>query len=118
MPKAAEIAVISPNAELAVERPRRLGSSRSLSAVFLGDLQEDYEMHGRAIFDYVRKAFPLDYFKAMVSLSRTVRIEADVTNRFVAEKPRSREEILARVEAETGPEGRKAFEAFMNKVDQ
>jgi hypothetical protein len=90
---------------------------RVLSAAFLGDLQHHYEEKGYKIFDYIFENDPRAYFQALVGLSKVVRIEADVTTRQ-AEKPKSREEILARIEAETGKAGRIAFEKFMKATER
>jgi hypothetical protein len=50
-------------------------------------------------------------------LSKVVRIDADITTRQ-AEKPKSMEEILTRVEAETGKAGRVAFERFLKATER
>ena len=87
---------------------------RTLSAAFIADFQEDWEKHGRAIFELMREKFPDLYFTSIVKLAQIVRIEADVKTH--AAKPKTIEEVLQQVESEAGPEGRRAFEAFLHKM--
>jgi hypothetical protein len=54
------------------------------------------------------------YFASMVKLAQIVRIEADVS--LKEPKPKTIEEVLQRVEHETGVEGRRAFEGFLKKM--
>ena len=62
----------------------------------------------------MREQFPDLYFASIVKLAQIVRIEADVKTH--AAKPKTVEEVLQQVEAEGGPEGRKAFEGFLKKM--
>ena len=59
---------------------------------------------------------PLAYFTALVGLSKIVRVQADVTHRDGSKPKSSIDEILERVEEQTGKEGRAAFEKFLAKV--
>ncbi|HWX36606.1 MAG TPA: hypothetical protein VNZ53_55480, partial [Steroidobacteraceae bacterium] len=59
---------------------------------------------GYKIFDWVLETNPLAYFTALVSLSKIVRVRADVSHRD-GSKPRSVDEILQRVEEQNGKEG-------------
>jgi len=45
--------------------------SKMLSASFLADLQEDYELYGKGIFALMRARFPTKYFDALVSLAKS-----------------------------------------------
>ena len=51
---------------------------------------------------------------SIVKLAQIVRIEADVS--LKEPKPKTIEEVLQRVEHETGVEGRRAFEVFLKKM--
>ena len=51
---------------------------------------------------------------SIVKLAQIVRIEADVS--LKEPKPKTIEEVLQRVEHETGVEGRRAFEGFLKKM--
>jgi hypothetical protein len=96
--------------------PARSPSSISvISGSFLGDLQRHYERVGYKVFDQILETNPLEYFKALVQLSKVTRIQAEVTHRD-GEKPRSVEEILDKVEQRTGKEGRAAFMQFLMQV--
>jgi hypothetical protein len=75
-----------------------------------GDFQRHYDEKGYN-FDWVLETNPLAYFTALVGLSKIVRVPADVSHRD-GSKPRSVDEILQRVEEQTGKEGRAAFEKF------
>ncbi len=108
--KDAEIAII-PGNPLVLRGARNV---RTLSAAFLADLQEDWEKHGKDIFPVMREKFPDLYFAGMVKLAQIVRIEADVQHTIT--KPRTVAEVLAQVEQQTGPVGRRAFEGFLREM--
>jgi hypothetical protein len=82
---------------------------------FLGDFQRHYDEKGYKIFDWVLETNPLAYFTALVGLSKIVKVPADVTHRD-GSKLRSIDEVLQKVEEQTGKEGRAAFEKFLAKV--
>ena len=96
---------------LAAMPPRNV---RTLSAAFIADLQEDWEKYGTQILELMREKFPDLYFASIVKLAQIVRIEADVS--LKEPKPKTIEEVLQRVEHETGVEGRRAFEGFLKKM--
>jgi hypothetical protein len=110
--KDAEIAVI-PGNPLVLRGARNV---RTLSAAFIADLQEDWEKYGTQILELMREKFPDLYFASIVKLAQIVRIEADVS--LKEPKPKTIEEVLQRVEHETGVEGRRAFEGFLKKMDK
>ena len=91
-----------------------LWKPRTLSAAFIADLQEDWEKYGTQILELMREKFPDLYFASIVKLAQIVRIEADVS--LKEPKPKTIEEVLQRVEHETGVEGRRAFEGFLKKM--
>jgi len=94
---------------------RRNSNVQVLSGKFLGDFQRHYDQKGYTIFDWIFETYPLAYFTALVGLSKIVRVQADVSHRD-GSKPRSIDEILQKVEEQTGKEGRAAFEKFLAKV--
>jgi hypothetical protein len=104
-----------PEPELTKPIVRSVGNARTLSSKFLGDLQRQYDEKGYKVIELVYENHPLKYFLTLVALSKVVRIEADVTHRD-GSKPQSIDEILDRVEAQTGPAGRAAFAKFMQKI--
>jgi hypothetical protein len=108
--KDSEIAVI-PGNPLVLRGARNV---RTLSAAFIADLQQDWEKHGRVIFEIMRRQHPDRYFEALVKLAQIVRIEADVQHTIT--KPRTVAEVLAQVEQQTGPVGRRAFEGFLRQM--
>ena len=108
--KDAEIAVI-PGNPLVLRGARNV---RTLSAAFIADLQEDWEKYGTQILELMREEFPDLYFASIVKLAQIVRIEADVS--LKEPKPKTIEEVLQRVEHQTGVEGRRAFEEFLKKM--
>jgi hypothetical protein len=75
---------------------------------------EAYVTAGAAVLEVVRVQFPDLYFASIVKLSQIIRSEADVKTTIT--KPKTIDEVLAQVEAEGGPEGRKAFEGFLRKM--
>ena len=52
---------------------RQASNVQVLNGNFLGDLQRDYDEKGYEIFDWVLETHPLEYFKALVQLSKIVR---------------------------------------------
>jgi hypothetical protein len=58
---------------------------------------------------------PVKYFNALVQLSKVIKIEADITHRDRS-RPKSPDEILDKVEKQTGKEGRDAFVKFLGAV--
>ena len=102
------------DAEIAVIPGNPLVHVRTLSAAFIADLQEDWEKYGTQILELMREKFPDLYFASIVKLAQIVRIEADVS--LKEPKPKTIEEVLQRVEHETGVEGRRAFEGFLKKM--
>jgi hypothetical protein len=73
---------IPANAELAVRgtiEPVLLkggGTVKSLSAAFLADLEEDWQLHGKEIFPILRGKYPQAYFAGIVALARVIKWEA------------------------------------------
>ena len=42
--------------------------SKTFSASFLADLQEDYELYGKGIFALMRERYPVEYFRSLVQV--------------------------------------------------
>ena len=95
---------------------RPLGSRNKLSEHFLCDLQEDWEQHGQEIFQIMREKFPEIYFQSMVKLAQVHRVELGQPKAF--DQPRTKEEALAQFEERVGPQGRRAFEGFLRKIER
>ena len=88
--------------------------SKMLSASFLADLQEDYELYGKGIFALMRERFPTKYFDALVSLAKVHRIEVGPPDSF--DRPASTAEALDRLEQRAGPQARAMLEQFLEQV--
>jgi hypothetical protein len=95
---------------------RPVGSRNKLSQDFLGDLQEDWGQHGTDILRIVREKFPEIYFQSMVKLAMIHRIELGQPQAF--ERPRTREEVLQKMEERAGPAGRKILKNFLARLDK
>jgi hypothetical protein len=93
-----------------------VGSRNRLSQHFLGDLQEDWEQHGKDILLVMRKEFPEIYFQSFVKLAMIHRVELGQPQAF--EPPRTREEVLQKMEERAGQAGRKLLENFLAKLDK
>jgi hypothetical protein len=116
--KKTEATVEMPPVQDGINNPvvvRQDSNVQVISGKFLGDFQRHYDEKGYKIFDWVFETQPLAYFTALVGLSKIVRVQADVSHRD-GSKPRSVDEILQKVEEQTGKEGRAAFEKFLAKV--
>jgi hypothetical protein len=92
------------------------GTVKALSADFLADLQRHWRAHGDKILDTVAEKHPADYFAGMVALTRIVRWETGLPGTI--DKPRTPEEIIAKLEQRAGPEVRKLFERFLRKLNK
>ena len=90
--------------------------SKMLSASFLADLQEDYELYGKGIFALMRKRFPTKYFDALISLAKVHRIELGPPDSF--DRPASTAEALDRLEQRAGPQARAMLEQFLEQVKE
>jgi hypothetical protein len=92
------------------------GTVKALAADFLADLQEDWRKHGAEVFRIVREKYPQVYFTGMVTLSKIVRWETGLAGTI--DKPRTPEEIIAKLEEQAGPEARKLFERFLRQLNK
>jgi hypothetical protein len=88
--------------------------SKMLSASFLADLQEDYELHGKGIFALMRERFPTKYFDALVSLAKVHRVEVGPPDSF--DRPATTTEALDRLEQRAGPQARAMLEQFLEQM--
>jgi hypothetical protein len=79
-------------------------------------LQEDWEQHGKKIFQIMREKFPEIYFQSMVKLALVHRVELSQPKEF--DQPRTKEEALAQFEERVGPQGRRVFEGFLRKIER
>jgi hypothetical protein len=62
----------------------------------------------------LREKYPQAYFQGIVSLARMIRWEVGGVGAY--DRPRSPEEVMAKLEDRVGPEGRPLFEQFLRKV--
>jgi hypothetical protein len=92
------------------------GSRNKLNEDFLHDLHEDWEQHGKKIFQIVREKYPEIYFQGMVKLAVVHRVELGQPKAF--DKPRTVEEALDQLEEQVGPRGRREFEKFLRKMER
>jgi hypothetical protein len=95
-------------------RPR--GNSLQLSAAFFGDLHRVWEVEGIGALSRMAKSDPIRFCEMVANLSRVVRMELGPAGSF--EQPRTREELLAKVEERTGPKGREVMAKFLDTLDQ
>jgi hypothetical protein len=97
-----------------VPAPRPGSTVEEFSGRILADWQRHYEEKGYECFDIVLERNPTAYFAGLCQLARIQKI--DLTVRTPEAKPQSIEQILDRVEHETGPAGRAAFAKFLNQI--
>ena len=95
---------------------RPVGSRNKLSQDFLGDLQEDWGQYGTEILRIMREKFPEIYFQSLVKLAMIHRVELGPPQAF--ERPRTREEVLHKMEERSGLAGRKMLEKFLVRMDK
>jgi hypothetical protein len=89
---------------------------KSLSAVFLADLERHWRVHGPKVLDVLAEKYPQAYFGGMVALSKVIRWEVGEAGAF--DRSLTPDEIMDRLEKRVGPEGRKLFERFLRQVNK
>ena len=89
---------------------------KSLSAVFLADLERHWRVHGPKVLDVLAEKYPQAYFGGMVALSKVIRWEVGEAGAF--DRGLTPDEIMDRLEKRVGPEGRKLFERFLRQVNK
>ena len=113
---------LPPDAELAVKghvEPVLINGGqtiKSLSAVFLADLERHWRVHGPKVLDVLAEKYPQAYFGGMVALSKVIRWEVGEAGAF--DRSLTPDEIMDRLEKRVGPEGRKLFERFLRQVNK
>ena len=89
---------------------------KSLSAVFLADVERHLRVHGPKVLDVLAEKYPQAYFGGMVALSKVIHWEVGGAGKF--DRTLTPEEIMDKLEQRVGPEGRKLFEQFLRKVNK
>jgi hypothetical protein len=87
---------------------------KGLSARYIADLQDDWEIHGKPALAEYREKFVDRYVENYAMLARIIRVEADV--KHSPAKPKTVEEALAELESRVGTKGRRKFEKFLREV--
>jgi hypothetical protein len=85
-----------------------------LSARYIADLQDRWEIHGKEAFDEYRHKFVDRYLDNYALLARIIRVEADVKQTMAT--PKTVEEALTELESKVTAKGRKKFEKFLREV--
>jgi len=91
-------------------------SHRTLAEQFLWDLQEHWQVHGRAALDAMAKERPDLYVQMVARLAQVHRIEVDESGDFRSATTRA--ELLERVGERFGQQGRVMFERFVARLDR
>ena len=76
---------------------------RTLSARYIADLQDHWEIHGQAALDEYREKFVDRYVENFSLLARVIRVEADVKRSMAT--PKTVDEALAELESKVGTKG-------------
>ena len=87
---------------------------RTLSARYIADLQDHWEIHGKEALDEYRHKFVDRYVENYAMLARIIRVEADVKHSTAT--PKTVDEALAELESKVGTKGRRKFEKFLREV--
>ena len=113
---------LPPDAELAVKghvEPVLINGGqtiKSLSAVFLADLERHWRVHGPKVLDVLAEKYPQAYFSGLVALSKVIKWDAGEGAMF--DQTLTPEEIMDKLEQRVGLEGRKLFERFLRDVNE
>ena len=89
---------------------------KTLSAMFLADVERHWRVHGSKVLDILAQKYPHAYFSGMVALSKVIRWETGEAGAF--DRSLTPDEIMDRLEKRVGPEGRKLFERFLRQVNK
>ena len=89
---------------------------KSLSALFLADLERHWRVHGPKVLDVLAEKYPQAYFSGLVALSKVIKWDAGEGAMF--DQTLTPEEIMDKLEQRVGPEGRKLFERFLRDVNE
>ena len=90
---------------------------KTLSAVFLADLERHWRTHGTKVLDILAEKYPHAYFSGMVALSKVMRWET-ATDAGGFDRAMTPDENMDKLEKRVGPKGRKLFEQFLRKVNK
>jgi hypothetical protein len=94
---------------------RRYGNSARLSTAFFADFHSIWEKYGIAALEFMAQNHPVRFVEVAAKLSKVVRLEVGAPGGF--EKPRSRAELLAKMEERGGAKGRELLERFLGQLD-
>ena len=89
---------------------------KSLSALFLADLERHWRVHGPKVLDVLAEKYPQAYFGGLVALSKVIKWDAG--EGAMVDQTLTPEEIMDKLEERVGPEGRKQFERFLRDVNE
>jgi hypothetical protein len=89
-------------------------SHRTLPQQFLRDLQEHWQVHGRAALDTMAKERPDLYVQTVGKLAQVHRIEGG----WALRSAMTRAELLERVGERFGQQGRQMFARFVARLDR
>ena len=87
-----------------------------LSAAFFGDLHRVWEVEGIEALSKMAKSDPIRFCEMVAKLSRVVRMELGPAGWF--EQPRTRAEVLDKMEERPGLKGRALLASFLEQMDK
>jgi hypothetical protein len=93
--------------------PRNEIGMKQFSMAFLTDFYHHWQQHGTGVLDDLAARQPAAYFAGAVALAKVMRIELGKPGEF--ERPKTPEEIIAKLEQRIGHEGRVIFENFVRR---
>jgi hypothetical protein len=109
-----EVVAIPPNNRAPHVLRGDTANMRTLSARYIADLQDHWEIHSQAALDEYREKFVDRYVENFSLLARVIRVEADVKRSMAT--PKTVDEALAELESKVGAKGRRKFEKFLREV--
>jgi hypothetical protein len=87
--------------------------SVQLSAAFFGDLHRVWEVEG---LTKMAKSDPIRFCEMVAKLCRVTKLELGPAGSF--EQPRTRQEVLDKMEERSGPKGRALLASFLEQMDK
>jgi hypothetical protein len=95
---------------------RMRGNSARLTSAFIADVTKVWELRGIAELFRMVDTHPIQFIEMVAKLCRVTKLEFGSAGAF--EQPRTREEVLDKMEERSGSKGRALLAAFLEQMDK
>ena len=95
---------------------RMRGNSARLTSAFIADVTKVWELRGIAELFKMVDTHPIQFIEMVAKLCRVTKLEFGQPGAF--EQPRTREEVLDKMEERSGAKGRALLATFLEQMDK